>query len=350
VFLALLVLEGACRLLGVRGHYRHTVRIWNNARIGRLSDTLPGVFLQYRPFSEFAVVYDSNPRGYFDENNSIVYKMNRHGFRGPDWDMQKPPGTRRVLLLGDSFTLGEGVRYEHTYGVALQALLRERLGDRRVEVVACAVTGWATKDEINFYRYFAHKFEPDVVIVSYVLNDIASSAEVDFWNEFREQYENRALRHSYLASFVWARIAYRTHARRYVEDMVADAIANEDLGNESCEYLSLGKQISEMIGARYAVAVFPFMFRLDERYPFKPVHDRVVQYCRTNGIEVVDLFEAYEGHNARDLWVHPSDQHPNENGHLIAARALATFIESSNLLGQRSEVGTRPTQSSPQRK
>ena len=43
------------------------------------------------------------------------------------------------------------------------------------------------------------------------------------------------------------------------------------------------------------------------------------EFCETERIEVVDLLPAFRGRHDRDLWVHPSDRHPNPAGHAIAA-------------------------------
>ena len=41
-------------------------------------------------------------------------RVNAQGFRGPDFARSKGPGTRRILLLGDSFGFGVGVDEPHT--------------------------------------------------------------------------------------------------------------------------------------------------------------------------------------------------------------------------------------------
>jgi hypothetical protein len=36
---------------------------------------------------------------------------------------------------------------------------------------------------------------------------------------------------------------------------------------------------------------------------------------------------AFSGHEAEDLWANPTDHHPNEIAHRIAADEIAAFIE-----------------------
>ena len=48
---------------------------------------------------------------------------------------------------------------------------------------------------------------------------------------------------------------------------------------------------------------------------------------------VLDLQPAFAGHDGPELWVHPTNQHPNEIGHRIAGTALYEFLAREGLLG-----------------
>ncbi len=74
------------------------------------------------------------------------------------------------------------------------------------------------------------------------------------------------------------------------------------------------------------------MYELNEQHPFRPLQEMLSQYCADNGIVELDLLEAFQGESYMELWVHPSDQHPNERGHRIAADAMAEFILKEDLL------------------
>ncbi len=91
-------------MLDLRGY--HEPRVERDKHLALLTGgpgRVPGVSLQFRPYAEFAHVYDSNPRGTFDTENAVRYRMNRHGFRGADISREKPYGvrtTRSVLWTG----------------------------------------------------------------------------------------------------------------------------------------------------------------------------------------------------------------------------------------------------------
>ena len=80
------------------------------------------------------------------------------------------------------------------------------------------------------------------------------------------------------------------------------------------------------LGIGLLVVIFPFFHELDGDYAFQPVHDIVRGHCEEEGIPVLDLRDAYSGFNGPELWVHPTDQHPNEIGHRIAADAIVRWL------------------------
>ncbi|MCH7707054.1 MAG: SGNH/GDSL hydrolase family protein [Myxococcales bacterium] len=149
VAIVLAIAEAGFRAFEVRGWHEQRKEPGKRQAFRDPNELSPGVRVQFQPGVSFAHVYDSNPRGYFDDQNRITYEFNNYGFRGPDFEVAKPPGTRRAVLLGDSFTFGAGVHFEDTLGAQLQRLLN---ADSRtpVEVLSFAVGGWGTSDEINY--------------------------------------------------------------------------------------------------------------------------------------------------------------------------------------------------------
>ena len=330
VLVMLLFFEGAFRILGLRGYHESRYRDWENALLPD-GERIPGIHLQLRPDSRFSFQYESDPRGYFDEGNRMVFHTNSWGLRGDDFAAEKAEGVQRVLVLGDSFTFGEGVRLEDTFCVRLEGLLKERLG-REVEVLNLGVSAWSTVEEIEYLQQVGLGFEPDLVLVVFVANDATYAAGLDFFDNFRERYENPALKHSYFISWVYAKLAKRLSGRNYIEFLVGEALRREQQWQDAFDALTEGKQLAAGRGSKFAVALFPFMYELHDDYPLKPIHDEVAGHCAEQGIPVLDLLEAFKGREYGELWVHPADQHPNEVGHGIAAEAMAGFIAGQELL------------------
>jgi lysophospholipase L1-like esterase len=331
VMLVLLLFEVLFRLFDIRGYYLPKTQDWYYALLPR-SERLPGVLGQFKPYSTFRVRYESNPRGYFDKDNGIAYRLNNYGFRDHDYTQEKPEGVKRIIVLGDSFTYGVGVRSEHTFCNRLKQLLAE--AGFSVEVLNLSVSGWCTRDEVAYLQNMGMKFSPDLILVAYVLNDAdyAGGLDVEVWTGFRQWYEKSSLRWSYFLSYVYAKVAQRTFVKSYVPDMTNRSRRETDKWTASFMELDRGKELAGSNRAQFAVIILPFMYDFTPSHPFLPIHHMIEKHCKQSGIPVRDLLPVFMGHDYVKLWVHATDSHPNEIGHKIIAEALADFVLSEHLL------------------
>ncbi|MCP3915631.1 MAG: hypothetical protein GY711_08760 [bacterium] len=94
-------------------------------------------------------------------------EVNATGFRDIERAEQKPDGVRRVVLLGDSVAWGWGVDADERFG----DMLDERLGED-VEVLNLACPGYGTDQQYWTLLDRGLAYEPDVVVVVFVLNDV----------------------------------------------------------------------------------------------------------------------------------------------------------------------------------
>jgi hypothetical protein len=112
----------------------------------------------------------------------VRLRFHRDGFRGPERPYQKPPGVRRVVVLGDSMIAAVAVDEPLTLVGRLEAGLNEGLeggstvGDGRVEVMNFGVSSASTGQELVTYRQIARRYHPDVVVVAFNAgNDLADN-------------------------------------------------------------------------------------------------------------------------------------------------------------------------------
>ncbi|MFK7985601.1 MAG: SGNH/GDSL hydrolase family protein [Sandaracinaceae bacterium] len=101
--------------------------------------------------------------------------ITEHGFRGVLVPEGKPPGTLRVVVLGDSYTEARQVALEDSFGVRLEAGLNT-CHDAPVEVLAFGVSGYGTAQQRVLLEHRVWDFDPDVVIVAFLTgNDVADN-------------------------------------------------------------------------------------------------------------------------------------------------------------------------------
>jgi len=103
-------------------------------------------------------------------------RLTARGLRGPDFPDTKPPGTTRIVCMGDSATFGlvdhgnDIVRFDPTYAATLQRLLTGN-GAGSVEVINAGVLGHTTLNGLRQLKHVVRKWRPDIITVRYGVND-----------------------------------------------------------------------------------------------------------------------------------------------------------------------------------
>ncbi|MFP6621168.1 MAG: GDSL-type esterase/lipase family protein [Pirellulaceae bacterium] len=96
--------------------------------------------------------------------------INSRGLRDREYSDEKPPGTRRILVLGDSYTWGYGVGDKEIYTEVLETLLQEKYP--HYEIINAGVSGWGTDQQYLFLLQEGLNYSPDLVIVAHFINDL----------------------------------------------------------------------------------------------------------------------------------------------------------------------------------
>ncbi|MBI1381426.1 MAG: hypothetical protein GC161_10105 [Planctomycetaceae bacterium] len=109
-------------------------------------------------------------------NFQYVVRHNSRGQRGEERPLAKAPGTRRVLLLGDSLAWGWGVDDGREY-----AAIAERELGPSVEIVNLAVPGYSTDQQLLRFEREVGDWDPDLVLLNFVLNDVTGNITGQEW-------------------------------------------------------------------------------------------------------------------------------------------------------------------------
>ncbi len=102
----------------------------------------------------------------------VEASTNSLGLRGKEIAIQKPLGTKRILILGDSYTYGVYVDDSETYSVLLEKLFQH--DHQNVEVInAGYADGWDPDEHYAWLVNKGIKFKPDIIIYGFFIgNDI----------------------------------------------------------------------------------------------------------------------------------------------------------------------------------
>lgn len=326
----LLIGEIVFRAAGIRGIYLETRVDTVNGKPGSSTQRAPYGFV---PFATKRTKYDTDPRGYFDEGCTIDHNFNSVGWRDEEHTIEKPDGIYRILALGDSYTFGQGVRRDDLCIERLERLLNAQAKEKRFETINAGISAYNTINERDLLQNKGLQYDPDMVILFFTPNDIedkprGTGPRIVFNRNYSNTYiKSDALsKYSYLWSWSRQRILKYFRGKSYIEECVE--LFRQD-NNKWLTCRAALKDIHRICKNREIelfVVIYPFFYNLDGEYPFQPIHDHVTEYCTQAGIHVLDLRPVYGEYNGPEMWVHPTDQHPNDEAHGIAAEAAAAYL------------------------
>jgi len=274
------------------------------------------------------------PTGYAPVNtfNRAKVAKNSRGYRDYERSERKRPDVRRLLALGDSFTWGVGVEFEDAYPQRIERGLSRRRQEIW-EVVNLALPGMNTVDEASQLAQEGMAYEPDVVLVGYVLNDSEDQAAAET-RRVGEWIAEKAMPpsfwdRSYLVRLVHQRLLATAENRRRITGYKSMYLEDASGWKAARKALKDMGVLCRNNGVPFVVAVFPlFGNPLDESYPFEEIHSKVSAAAGGAGAKVVDLLPTFRGLRWEILVVDgANDEHPNEVAHRIAAGAILRALD-----------------------
>ncbi|MBM4268439.1 MAG: hypothetical protein FJ144_17815 [Deltaproteobacteria bacterium] len=342
----LLVLEGGLRLIGLGP--KPTMNRFDSA-LGWTKE--PGASIR-RHTGEFDVTLRTNSRG-LREHESVTY--------------ENPSGRKRVLVVGDSFTLGYTVEEPDTIPSLLESQLRDE--GRDVEVLNGGTEGWSTDQEALWLAREGKRYDPDVVVLQMYENDI-------FWNGqdgylrypkprlpaggaidparlppladpgLQRWWVRRTALGSLVHKLLWPEAVPLLPGPRPLPAEWGPRLEDGGPGwSETAAALSTFAATAREIGAAPLVLVIPDKAQIDPearervaemladpRYDPERPFAGMVERARGAGLTVIDPREALRARNGEPLYFE-RDWHTNATGNRILAAALAEALAAPGLLG-----------------
>ena len=112
-----------------------------------------------------------------DEGTAYV-KINDVGMRDRQHAKEKPAGTFRVAVLGDSFAEARQVEEDETFWKLMEGQLQTCAGERKtIEVLNFGVSGFGTTQEFLQLHHRIWEYHPDLILLAFTTgNDVRNNS------------------------------------------------------------------------------------------------------------------------------------------------------------------------------
>jgi lysophospholipase L1-like esterase len=243
-------------------------------------------------------------------------QTNSYGFFDREFSLEKPPGTRRIALLGDSVTRGWGVNANQRYGNLLEDKLNAE--GKNFQVLNFATPGYMLTQTFDVVQEKAVVFHPDVYLLA--MTDITAGLE---WGSHVVQLvdEGQDLKYDLLRGVVkesgisktdsssldrWKLVPYRQSTMQQI-------------------FLQI-KAFAEQHSAKVIVVFVPSAQDQDELDSgFRPLRASLAN----TGIPIIDLSKVFEERDIERLRRNWHDIHPTWEGHQIIADNLYSQLRTN---------------------
>ena len=346
------------------GVFETALRVWGHSEA---APAFQGLF-ENDPAAGYRLKPNARVRFTTSEFDTTI-ATNGAGLRDDSDVGSKPPGERRIVLLGDSLVLSVQVPIGQTFGKLLEQRLNARGGPHRYRVINAGVQGYGPVEELLFFKSIAASLAPDLVIETVFVGNDAEEAVRSaprLQGEARDASsavaENlsarlrRVVRRSMVLQLLRLRVVSATE--RFRGTLAAPEPPLQSYAVQPAPRIGEGLEISRQcigeiariahgLGARTAIALMPARFQVDDadygrlREAVEAAGGRMERDAASRRFESalaplrlpqVDLLPALRASlPGTDLFFQET-VHLTPRGHVVVADALDRFIQEQRLL------------------
>jgi lysophospholipase L1-like esterase len=267
--------------------------------------------------------------------------INSLGFSEREFPLDKPPGTYRIAILGDSLSIS-APRAQRFGDVIADRLNAHPSRSLTYESVSFGRTGVDTNVETEILQQVVWRATPDFILLEFYVNDLENG-------DHSGRPEDYSLIPGENAFSQWLRrFTDRMLLRKMLQEQVDDLQERWGLAESYPAYMYA--RFGDPAGAHWqaaayelrdfirecrdhhtplAIALFPHLSAglPAGAYEFDELYDQVLDLCHQEGVPCVDLRPTYRPYrNYTSLWVTRFDPHPNALAHRLAGERLIEVL------------------------
>jgi len=275
-----------------------------------------------------------NARDYIGRNSRwSPGPSNRLGFREREIP-PKSPTRFRIVVVGDSFTWGQGIEREERYSNRLEQML-----GARYEVLNFGIPGDNMPEHLTRLAQ-ALEIAPDFVLLQLYINDFETT-EMSRPRPYPlapAWLDTQLLQSSLLFQLLqnqWAHFQEAVGITESYNDYMARNLRDPAASNARKAFGQLREFFDRTRAAHIAAGavLFPATDALGPHgagYPFGYLHDGVRDICAAEHIRCLDLLPLFSTFaDARVAWVSAFDAHPNAMANQLAADEILKTFQSA---------------------
>lgn len=256
----------------------------------------------------------------------VRLRTNSFGMADREYSLEKPAGTRRVAVVGSSWTMATGVEPEDAYHAVLESKLAGA-GHGDIEFLNFAVEFYGLKEIVGTLRHRVRNFQPDALVVG-----VTTFTAYLVWDEDAPKVKVPEQTYPFFQSYALRELDRVFGLGWY--DPAVDKRPSFGKGEKAAFRAQLKRFMAELrtVVPDRDVPIYVVWLA------FGQPGDDVMSLLRTEGerlnIEIVEGYKAVnaEGRSMRAIQISRFNKHPNKVGHARIAAKLAESMVANGTL------------------
>ena len=236
---------------------------------------------------------------------NVDIELNSQGFRN---NINIDHSKKKILMLGDSLTLGWGAQNTFSYNL-------EKLLNNNIQVLNAGIGNTNTQMQIhNFFQNYS-KYDFDMIVLNFFVNDferiVIKKSNFFIKNFYSISYFNKKI----------LKILIKNSLADDYKNFYLKTFEDEKFVKES---LNLLKEINEYCKEEEIIFVINYMPELRDikNYKFNKQIKIMENFAKQNGIKFVNSLNILQNYEDKDLMVTKEDSHYNDKAHLLISKFL----------------------------
>jgi len=308
-----------------------------------------------------------------------IIKYNSKGLNDKEHPYAKPAGTARIVILGDSFVEALQVPRGQNFCEIIEKRLNAGNPAEKYETINMGTSGYSPILEYVYLKREGLKYEPDVVILCFFMNDVhddliykgmatfdnenlpisVSSGNADKTEKIKKTWKraerrlcnsvkaviNRSKFYVFLKKRVYRLLEIADIRKSRPEENPYFILCKDPdpeklaLWKDTLRYILATKELAERNGVKFLLVTIPVegqlhgtvrcavsRFYLKEKPYSDRYEKRIKSFCSRNGIDYLSLLLEFEESRAEGFY-YKRDSHFNEKGHEEAAALILKKLE-----------------------
>lgn len=271
------------------------------------------------------------------------FKTNSSGFRDYEFSETKHENVRRILVFGDSITVGtDSIEYSgDVFSKQLENIIeKDKSLKYKYNVYNMGVDGYDTVQEAENLNLHIDGYKPDIVIVTYCLNDDAD-CEYGIYYQILANSRFGKVGYYLLRSRIYNTFCQILFDKMYLYDKIKiEKTCDKYWGFDESDMsiVEKGFRMFDYLRNKHKFKLYVFIvpFLVDyNNYEHKSQHEVVMSVLNKYHIKGFDMLKCFSDISKDGSFFYSKLEdtiHPNEFGHRLMAEFMYNKLKTENAL------------------